>query len=217
MKDIKNNRYTPYKKQLSLINFLRNNRQKMKNISFHGTFPTDIIVGEILDLCERHIFDEKDKNRTIPFRAGQLKVLINFYTSNRYKSPRDLINHKFIRQYSNEIDTRIKVSFQLISQYCEFKIPKYLRCFQNIYTFVKEEKQIHDVQCNLEGLLLKLEFGTTNPIEIELRAMGLPRNITQKLTTQKSPGSIDEVQQNFKEGRYSELNSFEKRLVRRYL
>ena len=214
---IKQNRYIPYLKQLDLIKELRENINHIKEISFKTEFPTNEKFKLIFHLCEQYLFSDKEKDRNEPFRGGQLPALINFYVSNHYKSPKDLIDHKFIKESSEKIDTIINRAFKFISTYCEFTMPKYLRAFQNIYNYVKDEKEeTKDYNCNLELYLLKLEFGTTKSVEIELKELGLPISIIKKLP---SNSDIKELKQNIRKNNFMSINldNFEKRLLKRYL
>ena len=165
---IKKNRYIDYQKQINLIEYLRNNLDKLE-ISFTGQMPNKDVVSQIFHLCENYLFSELDKNRNLPFRGDQLLTLINFYISNHYKSPIDLLNNEFIKGSTKNIDTRVRYVFKFISDYCGFKLPKYFYAFQNIYNYVNQDENL---SCHLEYFILKLEFGTAHPFAIELNELG---------------------------------------------
>lgn len=215
-KFIKQNRYISHTNQLELIKELRKSSDCVKSISFKKQFPSNEVFGLIFQLCENYLFSDNDKNRPQPFRGGQLIALMNFYVSDNYQSPRDLIKHNFIVESSQNINTRINTVFKFITTYCEFTMPKYLRAFQNIYNYVKLEKnETKNCNFNLDLYLLKLEFGTINPVEIELKELGLPKSITKKL----SSNSVDELKTKTNDAAFIKKNfsNFERRLLNRYL
>ena len=207
--EIKKNRYIDYEKQINLIKHLRANPDKLKKSSFEGNMPNGDKIDIIFELCENYLFSDYDKNRNVPFRNKQLLILLKFYISNHYSSPKDLLEHNFIKNASNRIDTRVRYAFKFIHNYCEFRLPKYFHAFQNIWNYVNKDDSI---SCNLELFLLKLEFGTTDPLSIELREAGLPLSLTKKITS----SNITNIQ-NLKPNHFSDTNPFEQRLLKKLL
>jgi len=213
---IKSNKFLNIIQQISLINFLRSDLFFIDQISFSGIYPEKNQLDQIMQLCYDYIFtkkDKEDKNYTL----GQLKRLTKFYV---YKKPslKELISeHNF---KSENIDTTVRNTFNLISHYFEFSLPKYFTAFENLFNFVCNEKDLKSKAINLSYLITLLEFGHDNPHEIALKESGLPNEIIKKVSKAfENCNSLEEIRNRFNINPFliDKLNSFEKKLFRRYV
>jgi len=217
---IRKNKYINYDKQISLINYFRDNIKLIEDLNFKGTFPKKETLNYIFNICENFLFTDKDKNRYSPFKGDQLRSLVNFYISDNCKNNMDLLNNNIIKNSSKNINTKIRHIFYFISHYCEFTLPKYFRAFENIYNFVIEEKTVNLTKINLSGVLKKLEFGTVEDHEICLKEVGLPNELIKKIGGYfKECTTLNQVNKRIKENKeiIDNCDNFEKRLLQRYL
>jgi ERCC4-related helicase len=213
---IKSNKFIGIHKQIALINHLRNDIFILDDIYFDGIYPNKEQLEKIIFLCHEYLFtnrDAKDKNYTI----NQLASLTKYYV---YKKPslKELIKaHEF---KSDKIDTVVRNTFNLISHYFEFALPKYFTAFENLFNFVCHEKGKRDIQIKLKYLITLLEFGHDNPHEIALKESGLPNEIIKKVGNNFSDcNSLEEIRDKYKMNPYliSSLTEFEKKLFNRYV
>jgi ERCC4-related helicase len=212
---IKSNKYIPIDNQLRLISYLRSNGANFYNIGFSESLPNKSQLSAILRLCHEYLFLERDLNDRI-FTVNQWVGLTNYYVYKR-PSTKDLINNRMIT--SSQIDTRIRNAFHLISNYFEFKLPKYLFVFENIYNFVS--KEVRDGQpISLKHLITILEYGYSEPHEICMKEAGLPSDIIKKIGYRfEGCFFIEEIRNKFKviKNDLNELSNFEISIMERYL
>lgn len=213
---IKSNKFISIHKQVALINHLRNDIFIIDEIHFDGIYPTKEQLDKIILLCHEFLFtttDAKDKNYSI----DKLASLTKFYVYMR-PSLKELIK---AHEYKSEnIDTTVRNTFNLISHYFEFAFPKYFTAFENLFNFVCCEKYQNNKQIKLKYLITLLEFGHDNPHEIALKESGLPNEIIRKIGRKFSDcNSLEEIRYKYKMNPYlvSDLSEFEKKLFNRYV
>ena len=211
---IRSNKFIPIFKQISLINHLRDSAVLLDEIYFKGNLPSSEQLDQILNLCNDFLFNDQDKNNR-NYTTNQLNFFVKFYV---YKQPKlkDIIS----KHGSNNIDTRIRNAFNLVSHYFEFAIPKYLTAFENIFNFVYTESGKKGKGINLSFLITVLEFGHSQDHEIALKEAGLPNEIIDKISKSFSDcGSLEDVRNKvaITPSLINNLSDFEKRIFNRYI
>ncbi|MDT3429192.1 ERCC4-related helicase [Paenibacillus forsythiae] len=173
---IKRNKFIPIHNQYSLINYLRNNSNVLKNLLFSNQYPKKEQLDSIMLLCHTHLFNEIDQNDR-SFTIGNLARLTKYYT---YYSPsvKELIK----QQNGEKTDTKVRHAFTLISRYFEFALPKYFSAFENLFNYVYKEKYGTPDVISLKALITKLEFGSVEKHEIALKEAGVPVGIINKIS-----------------------------------
>lgn len=212
---IKSNKFISIHKQVSLINKLRENLFLVDELHFSGSLPTNDQLYKIINLCHEHLFNDRDYNDR-NYTIGQLIRLTQFYV---YKRPslKEVIN---IHDKSDNIDTKVRNAFNLMSQYFEFSLPKYLTAFENIYNFVYKEKNRIDKGISLTYLITILEFGHSEDHEIALKEAGLPNEIIKKVSDQfRDCSSIEQIRikSAIDPSLTESLSSFERKIFNRYI
>jgi len=213
---IKRNKFIPIQKQISLIDFLRNNTPLLDDLFFTENLPQKEVLRKILYICYNYLFNEKDKNNK-NYTIDNLIRLTNYYV---YKRPS--IKELIKEQRGKKTDTRIRQAFNLITHYFEFALPKYLTAFENIFNFVYSEfkNPSSEEKINLKYLITFLEYGFVNPHEIALKEVGLPNDIIKKVSDKFSDcNTIQDIKLKFKYNNslINNLSDFEKRIFRKYV
>ncbi|NLA23365.1 MAG: hypothetical protein GX879_00195, partial [Bacteroidales bacterium] len=213
---IKANKFVSIHKQIALINHLRNDIFIIDELYFDGIYPSKEQLGRILLLCHEFLFVNRDANDR-SYTINELSRLTKFYV---YKKPslKELINAHVYK--SDNIDTVVRNTFNLISHYFEFALPKYFTAFENLFNFVCYDRGKSDKQIKLKYLITLLEFGHDNPHEIALKESGLPNEIIKKVGNSFSDcNSLEEIRDKYKMNPYliSNLTEFEKKLFNRYV
>jgi ERCC4-related helicase len=204
---IKKNKFIDIFKQIKFINYLRSNPKTVKDLFFENNIPDKEQLEKILDILHEYIFNDQDKQDR-GFPLFRLKHFSKYYV---YKDP--LIKDIILQQESQNIDTKIRSTFRLISHYFEFSLPKYLTVFENIYNFVSNEK------ISLKFLITKLEFGFTDNHEVLLRDIGVPYNIIKNISEHfEDCKNLEELKMKyfFIESKLKIL-PYEKQIIKRYL
>lgn len=213
---IKSNKFIGIHKQIELINHIRHDIFLIDEIYFDGIYPSKEQLDSILRLCHEFIFtkkDTEDKN----YSLNQLIRLTKYYIYKKPSLKELIIAHEF---KSDKIDTVVRNTFNLISHYFEFALPKYFIAFENLFNFVCNEKHKATKQINLKYLITLLEFGHDSSHEIALKESGLPNEIIKKIGANFSDcNSLEEVRNKFKMNPYliSNLGDFERKLFKRYI
>ncbi|MCO6173649.1 DEAD/DEAH box helicase [Flavobacterium sp. NRK F10] len=188
---IKKNKFIPVENQIRLINYFRSNLFFFEHFQFQ-MLPKKEQYNYVLDLIHEYLFVEKYKNdRNIPIWD------LKYHSSGHIYF--DLSLKQLIEQQSRKtIDAKIRVALTLISNYFEFALPKYLTVFQNLFNFVCDEINQPTKKINLELLILKLEYGGTEPQEIALKEIGLPQIIIKGISEKfKGCNDINEIREKF--------------------
>jgi helicase len=216
LKVIKSNKFINIHKLISLINHIRYDAFLIDDLTFVGNYPHKDQLSRIIRLCHEHIFskaDSEDRNYTI----NELVSKTLYYV---YKKPslKELIDSHTYK--SENIDTVVRNTFNLISHYFEFSLPKYFKAFENLFNFVCSEKGQKEKAINLTYLITLLEFGHDNSYEIALKESGVPNEIIKKIANKFSDcNSLEEIRLKLKLNPYlvENLSNFEKKLVKRYI
>lgn len=177
---IQKNKFIKIENQYSLIQYLRENYSKMQELLFTSQYPNNKQLDDIMQICYTHLFSEKDKENK-NFWLSELCRLTKFYI---YHSPS--IKELIEQQDGKTIDTKIRKTFSLISNYFEFSLPKYFLAFENLFNFVFKERFSVSNAINLKVLIMKLEFGSLSKHEIILKEAGIPSGIINKISKQLS-------------------------------
>lgn len=212
---IKSNKFIKVHKQIGLINVIRTNFFLLEELHFTGNLPTKEQLEKMLYLCHEHLFSERhlnDRNYTI----GQLIRFTKYYV---YLKPtiKQLIDEHTHTEY---IDTKVRNTFNLISNYFEFAIPKYLTAFENLYNFVYSERGLTGKGINLTFLITVLEFGHSEEHEIALKEAGLPNEIIKKVSDKfKDCSNLEQVRNKYAMNPYliNSLSNFERKIFNRYI
>lgn len=213
---IRKNKYISIHKQVSLINFLRAHPIHLQLAYFNTNIPDKEHLQEIFSLVREHLFNERDFNDK-SFIHWELSRLLKFYV---YKKPsiKQLISEQ---KNSENIDSKIRSAFKLITHYFEFAFPRYFRAFENLFNFVYcEHYQKVDGGISMSYLITLLEFGFVKENEIALKEAGLPNDIVKKISQNFSDcNSLDQVRTKFalNPRTISNLTDFEKRIFKRYI
>lgn len=175
---VRKNKFIPIHSQYFLIEELRNRPSLMQELLFSLVYPTNEQIEKILDLCYRHLFNEKDRNdRSFPI--WEISRLTKYYIHHS-PSIKDLIRN--INDVKS-IDAKIRKVFSLISRYFEFALPKYFAAFEVLFNFVYEEKYGVKEAISFKALIMKLEFGYVEKHQIALKEAGVPVGIINKIST----------------------------------
>jgi helicase len=209
---IQANKFISIHKQIALIIALR--AYPVEDLVFSSNLPTNDQLGTIILLCNDFLFSDihkEDRNQTI----WQLIRLTKFYV---YIKPsiKELISDF----PSDNIDTKVRNAFSLISTYFEFALPKYLTAFENIFNFVLREKDKNHKEISLSYLITILEFGHSKEHEIALKEAGLPNDIIRKVTELFSDcSSLQQIRLKFSINPFliKQLTDFEQKIFRRYI
>ncbi|PTU65684.1 hypothetical protein DB032_12420 [Chromobacterium sp. Panama] len=188
---LKSNKFISIEGQISLIQALRSSHHSLE---FSSQIPNKATTKLMLSYIYDHLFSEKDISRNFREQKGKdlLLQLTSFYL---YHSPSfsELLNSDTLAYMRKEVDSRIRLTFELISKYFEFTWPKYLKSFQNLYNHVAKEK--NSPQISLELMIAKLEYGTIKNHEIILKDSGIPNEIVRKISHHFSDCfSFEEIQ-----------------------
>lgn len=184
---IKKNKFIPVENQVSLINYFRQNLFFYEPLQF-SAMPKKEQYTYIIDLIHEYLFVEKYKeDKSIPIWDLKYHSTGHIYL--------DLSLKQLIEQQNRKtIDAKIRVALTLISNYFEFALPKYLTVFQNLFNFVCDEMNQPTKKISLELLILKLEYGGTEPHEIALKEIGLPQIIIKGISEKfKGCNDINEI------------------------
>jgi helicase len=212
---IRSNKFISIHKQVSLINSLRENLFLIDDLYYTSNRPTKDQLYQIIILCHDHLFTEKDRDDH-NYTIGQLIRLTQYYVYNR-PSLKELIDS---HDKSDNIDTKVRNAFNLMSHYFEFSLPKYLTAFENLYNFVYKEMGRGDKGISLAYLITILEFGHSEEHEIALKEAGLPNEIIKKVSVQFSDCSTIEqirIKIAIDSSLISHLTTFERKIFSRYI
>lgn len=210
---IKKNKFIPVENQIRLINYFRSNLFFFEQFQFQ-MIPKKDQYDYILTLIHEFLFVEKYKeDKLIPI--WELK----YHSSGHIYF--DLSLKQLIDQQKRvSIDAKIRVALTLISNYFEFALPKYLTVFQNLFNFVCDEINQPTKKINLELLILKLEYGGTEPQEIALKEIGLPQIIIKGISEKfKGCNDINEVREKFFNNPQliNSLHPYEQRIFKKHI
>lgn len=207
---IKSNKYISIDKQIYLCQLLKSNPNLRNEIYFTGNFPTSNQLVEIFRLCYSTLFSDDEKDS----KAYSFDVLKNLLIDYVYKnsSTKVIIN----RMKSDNINTKIRSAFTLITKRFEYTYPKYFSAFQNIYNY------INDQRINLKFIITKLEYGYTDNHLIALKETGLPNSVIDKLSSIFSEcNNIEEIRllytEKYKGINLDNFNEYELNMIDRYL
>jgi len=212
---IRNNKFIPIHKQITLIQFLRSEPELLEYLHFSTNLPTSEQLDAILSISYNHLFNNADgvdnQNYTLP----QLQMFTKFYV---YKQPglKEIVS----KHSSENIDTRVRNAFHLVSHFFEFAIPKYLTAFEGLFNFVYHEQKLGETRMNLSFLITVLEFGHANPNEIALKEAGVPNEIIGKVASKFTDcNTLEQVRIKYQlnPSLVKSLSPFEKKLFDRYI
>lgn len=213
LEQIRKNKFIPVENQINLINYFRQNLFFYDSLQF-STMPKKEQYGYIIDLIHEYLFVEKYKeDRSIPIWD------LKYHSSGHIYF--DLSLKQLIEQQNRQtIDAKIRVALTLISNYFEFALPKYLTVFQNLFNFVCDEINQSTKKISLELLILKLEYGGTEPHEIALKEIGLPQIIIKGVSDKfKGCSDINEIRARFFENPQliKSLHPYEQRIFKKHI
>lgn len=210
---IKKNKFIPVENQIKLVNYFRHNLISYEALQFQ-MMPKKEQYEYIITLIHEHLFVKKYKDdTTIPIWD------LKYHSSGHIYF--DLSLKQLIEQQNRiGIDAKIRVALTLISNYFEFALPKYLTVFQNLFNFVCDEINQPTKKINLELLIIKLEYGGTEPHEIALKEIGLPQIIIKGIGDKfKGCSDINEVRARYFENPelIKKLHPFEQRIFIKHI
>lgn len=210
---IKKSKFIPIHKQVSLVNYLRENDGLIDYLQYDSNLPSKNQLSKIIEICHCYLFNKQDFEDK-GFSLGNLTRLTNYYV---YLSPsiKDLIK----TQNGKNTDTKIRNAFKLISHYFEYALPKYLSCFETILKYVCHEKNKVNT-FNLKYLITKLEFGFVENHEIAMKEAGVPLMIIQKISRYlKDCNNIQQINIKIKLNPQilNVLSSYEQKILSRYV
>ncbi len=210
---IKKNKFIPVENQINLINYFRQNLFFYDLLQF-STIPKKEQYAYVIDLIHEYLFVEKYKeDKSIPIWDLKYHSSGHIYL--------DLSLKQLIEQQNRKtIDAKIRVALTLISNYFEFALPKYLTVFQNLFNFVCDEINQPTKKISLELLILKLEYGGTEPHEIALKEIGLPQIIIKGISEKyKGCNDINEIRARYFENPnlIKSLHPYEQRIFMKHI
>jgi len=209
---VRDNKYIAIEKQIALLTELRNTPHYFDEIFFAGAYPEKHKLSLILELCHRFLFTQKEQqDQSFPFI--HLDRLVKFYI---YFNPS--IKEFIATQPGKKEDTRIRNAFKIISRYFEFALPKYLKCFCDIYNFAAKENSKKEISMN--WVITLLQYGFDTPQAIALKDSGVPVDIVKKLESKlRDCTSLEEIKIKIKlqPKLLEELSSYEIKLLKKQI
>jgi helicase len=210
---IRANKFVKVHQQLSLIDALRAD-PSLEELYFSSIMPTGEQLDSILYLCFLHLFNDHHREDR-SFTLGNLQRLTKYYV---FLDPslKELISNFS----SDNIDTRVRNAFGLVSEYFEFALPKYLVTYENIFNFVLSERLPDLKPVSFTYLITKMEFGQSEEHEIALKEAGLPNDIIRKIgDVFKDCSTLQQIRYKFEAnpGLIRILSPFEQKIFKRYI
>lgn len=210
---IKQNKFIPVEKQVSLINYFRQQLFFFDDFQFQ-TLPTSEQFEKIIRFVHFFLFSERyqtDKNHSISDLIYNAKGYVY----------RNLSLKQLIEQQNRvSIDAKIRAALNLITNYFEFILPKYLTTFQNLFNLVCEERGFLDKKINLDLLIIKLEYGVTETHEIALKEAGIPIQIIRNISKIfKGCNDITDIRERFFKNKkiISQLHPYEQKIFEKHI
>ena len=211
---LKQNKFIPILQQIRLITKLQNNPEILDSLKFEGSYIGKEQLDKILELCFNFLFSENEcKDKSFPLY--ELQKNVKYYVYLNPTLPLIIANQK-----GAEVDTRIRVTFKLITRYFEFILPRYLTAFESLFNFVYKTYNNGKEGINLQYLITKLEFGYTNEYEIALRDAGVPNSIINKVAYRfRDCKNLEDIRLIYRLNPkvISELTPFEKKIFNKYV
>ena len=210
---IMGNKFIKVHLQLSLIDALRADPD-LEDLLFNSLLPTGDQLDKMLDLCYVHLFNDHHRESQT-YTIANLKRLTKFYVF------LDPSFKEMIENFSSDnIDTRVRNAFSLISEYFEFALPKYLTAFEHLFNFVVRERNPENRPINLTYLITKMEFGQSEEHEIALKEAGLPNDIIRKIAGLfRDCSTLQQIRYKFASnpGLIRNMTPFEQKVFKRYI
>ena len=206
---VKSNKYLSIHNQIRLINYLRNNDDIVTDLYFSGQIPYTHQFDEIIEIIFNYLFSDTERNHR-NYDLVKLKRFTKYYLY-KNQSIKNLIK---IWDYSDNIDVKVRNIFTLVYQYFEFKLPRYLSAFENIYNFVSRN------QINLKYVITLLEYGSLQNADMVLKEAGVPPDIINKISDSLSDcNNLDDIKLKLSlhPTVIDNLTSFEKQLLYKYI
>lgn len=213
---IRANKFISIHQQISLINALRNELFLIDEITFESSYPIKHQLDRIIRLCFEHLFNKTDRENN-NYTLDELIRLTKYYVYLKPSIKELIISHE---HKSDNIDTQVRNTFNLISHYFEFAFPKYFTAFENLFNFICYEKGWYDKIIDLTYLITILEFGHDQDHEIALKEAGVPNDIIKRISPVFSDcSSLEQIRTKCKLNPFliENLTSFEKKLFNRYV
>lgn len=210
---ITGNKFIKVHLQLSLIDALRADPD-LESLLFTSLLPTGDQLDKMLELCYNHLFNEHH-------RESQTYTIANLQRLTKYYVFLDPSFKQLIENFnSDNIDTRVRNAFSLISEYFEFALPKYLTAFEHLFNFVIRERNPENKPINLTYLITKMEFGQSEDHEIALKEAGLPNDIIRKISNLfRDCSTLQQIRYKFASnpGLIRNMTPFEQKVFKRYI
>ncbi|GEM_PF-5591514 len=217
---IKANKFVSIEGQTRLIQLLRQDNGAMINDhSFSGGMPSADISKRIFSTIYENLFTDNDRGRD--FKNGGKNVLLGLTNIYLFKDLTfsQILNLEITKSQRNNVNTRIRYTFNLISKYFEFIWPRYLKAYEKLYNFVAISKGFPTI--NLDVVIAKLEYGTIKDHEIILKDAGLPNEIIRKISRHfdgcKTFEDIQSKKITAAQQISSSTNNIERKILNRYI
>ncbi|WP_413725617.1 DEAD/DEAH box helicase [Sodalis sp. RH16] len=216
---LKENKFVNLFGQISLIHHLRNDVNFSK-YHYATQRPTLDKLESILSVIYDFLFTENNKGRRFANDMGK-KILLDLTKFYIYKQPtfQTLLNSSTLKFLSDKENSRIRLTFDLITKYFEFIWPRYIKAFEKIFNFVTEEKNKKNI--SLDYIVAVLEYGTNENHEIILRDAGLPKEIVAKISNIfHDCESYQDVKNTLKNRMYeveNRLSEIEMKIIKKYI
>lgn len=213
LNEIKKNKFIPIENQIRMVNYFRT------RLFFYDYFqfkrqPSKEQFEEIIKLINEFLFSERYKDSKSPWLSDLI------YNAKGYIYL-DLPLKQFIEQQDRKtIDAKIRCALNIIKNYFEFALPKYLKVFQNLFNFVCEENGQYTKKINLDLLVMKLEYGVTEPQDIALKEAGIPIMIIKNVSNIfKGCNDINEVRDRYFSNKniIQKLHPYERKIFDKYV
>ncbi len=212
------NKFVSVEGQVRLVNELRENSNLRNGSRFDGNLPELETSRMILSLIYDNLFTDKNKGRNFNGDMGR-QILINktlYYLYHTPTFPQMLQSNAHV---SENINTRIRYTFDIVSKYFEFVWPRYIKTFESLFNFVAGE--YGEERINLDMAVATLEYGTAHTHEILLRDAGMPSEIVRKISMFfRECETFEDLQQTLAQRRgiiQGRLHSIEYRIMQKYL
>lgn len=215
---IKKNKFVSIEGQIAIVQLLRSSPTTMNACKFEGTLPASEQASAIMELIYDKLFTDRNKGHNFRNEVGK-SILIGLTQHYLYSTPTfaELLENS--ARVSENISTRIRYVFDLVSKYFEFIWPRYLKAFSNLYNFVANEQNAQTI--NLDMVVATLEYGTAQVHEILLKDAGLPNEIIRKISPFfSSCENFEEVQrvaQQNSQAIKERVHPIEARVIKKYI
>ncbi|MDT9677718.1 DEAD/DEAH box helicase [Pseudomonas sp. JV414] len=200
---LKKNKYIPFEKQISLIQYLRRERYIGRSLGGLHSLPDKEQMSLIMELVHDQLFADTDKKES--WTTARLSKFVKFQIYHKPSLKVMIAEYNAVKE-----DTKIRNVLELIYRYFEFSLPKYLMAFERIFNFVYGGKM------SLALTITHLQYGSDKIQDILLVDAGVPRSIVNRISDSLSGvKDVNDIRKRFDQDPriLSDLSGIEMRML----